>query len=73
MVRTWIVVGNTRHALNHNRFEHMTVQPTKQSTLYPASREGVDAWLDDMNKTVDKSDDLRGMGSIYLNTNYSKD
>ena len=57
---------NTRHALNHNRFEHMTVQPTKQSTLYPASREGVDAWLDDMNKTVDKSDDLRGMGSIYL-------
>lgn len=57
---------NTRHALNHKRFEHMTVQPTKQSTLYPASQEGVDAWLDDMNKTVDKSDDLRGMGSIYL-------
>ena len=57
---------NTKHALAHNRFERMTVQPSKQSTLYPASKEGVEEWLDDMNKTVDKSDDIRAMGSLYL-------
>lgn len=57
---------NTKNALSHNRFEHMTVQPSKQSTLRPATQEGVEDWLDDMNKTVDKSDDIRGMGSLYL-------
>lgn len=57
---------NTRHALAHNRFERMTANPSQQSTLNPASREGVEAWLDDMNQTADKSDDLRGMGSIFI-------
>ena len=57
---------NTKHALSNNRFEHMTVQPRSQKTILPASKEGVEDWLNDMNKTVDKSDDIRAMGSLYV-------
>ena len=57
---------NTNNALSHNRFETMTANPSKQSTLLPANKAGVEAWLEKMNSTVDKSDDYRGMGSVYL-------
>lgn len=57
---------NSRNALSHSRFETMTADPSSQSTLLPANREGVAAWLEKMNETIDKSDDYRGMGSLYL-------
>lgn len=57
---------NANNPLSKGRFETMTADPTKQSTLLPATNDGVAKWLEKMNSTVDKSDDYRGMGSVYL-------
>lgn len=57
---------NINNALNHGRFEGMMVSPSGMSTLLSNDPELQEQWLEKTNASVVRSDDYRGMGSLFL-------
>ncbi|OKZ20607.1 MAG: SusC/RagA family TonB-linked outer membrane protein [Butyricimonas synergistica] len=57
---------NVNNGLNHGRFEGMIVSPSGMSTLISNDEELQKQWLEKTNETVVRSDDYRGMGSVFM-------